>query len=315
MALSEVTEATVAQAYELGRNQIRQRQPLGGDPRSQYFALPASISIASGGDWLDDAPTYGALSDTDRKAMRILYESIIDFESPEVRYAGLMGEILSLRDIMKLDYSKSITCDPNIWTDYQNKSLRYLRKNLLRIVNYVRKKSMSKSEQKKGFVSAKEATGVGDLHWLAKSRDPDLWHLIAAHANTDLLEKFVVWVIQQPECDRATAAYLFLKLGGVSCFDDPPSGSPSSWSFAKQSVARICNRSENGDGFLRRVLTLSEVGEKDDQRDLLLNIQAKAGRAESFAPVPVRLLGEVFEGRATNSAYELVGEGEIVDAM
>jgi hypothetical protein len=213
----------------------------------------------------------------------------------------------------KLDRTQ-IACDPVVWTQNEQVVWKYLGQHLLRILKYTRKKFATK-RRRKAFVSASEAKGVRDLAWLSASRDPDLWRLIAAHANPDLLEKFVGWVIQQPECDRATVAYLFLKLGGPSCFLNPPSGSNSSWSFIEQAVARICNRSEKGDGFPRRELTLSECGKKDDQRDVLLKIRARTGSAESFAPVPVRLLGEVIEGRATDSLDDVLGEGDIVDAI
>jgi hypothetical protein len=106
-----------------------------------------------------------------------------------------------------------------------------------------------------------------------------------------------------------------LKLSGPSFFLNPPSRPVSSWSFVEQAVVRICNRSEKGDGFPRRELTLSECGKGDDQRDVLLKLQAWTRSAEPFAPVPVRLLGEVFEGRSADSPYDVVGEGDIIDAV
>jgi hypothetical protein len=231
MPTPSVAEETIAEAYELGRRQIRERSPLGGAEPAQFFAMPAAIVLASGGDWLDEAPAFKELPESDRYAMRIIYETIFELDSPEVRYSTLMGEILDLRiNFFGKLYRVPIACDPVDWTQNDQNNWKYWGKHLLLILKYARKKFATR-RRKKTFVSASKATGVGDLAWLAESRDPDLWHLIAAHANPDLLEKFVGWVIQQPECDRATAAYLFLKLGGPSCFLNPPSGPISSWSF------------------------------------------------------------------------------------
>jgi hypothetical protein len=92
MPTPNIDEVTIAEAYELGRRQIRERSPLGGEEQAQFFAMPIAIVLASGGDWLDEAPAFKELPESDRYAMRIIYETIFDLDSPEVRYSTLMGE-------------------------------------------------------------------------------------------------------------------------------------------------------------------------------------------------------------------------------
>ena len=46
------------------------------------------------------------------------------------------------------------------------------------------------------------------IRWLSK-RDPDEWHRVALSWNWDSGYMVLRWIIQQPDCDRATALLIF----------------------------------------------------------------------------------------------------------
>ncbi|WP_311273239.1 MULTISPECIES: DUF4274 domain-containing protein [unclassified Rhizobium] len=46
------------------------------------------------------------------------------------------------------------------------------------------------------------------IDWLS-SRSPDVWHVVAEYLNPDYAEGVIEWILNQPQCDRATAAFFF----------------------------------------------------------------------------------------------------------
>jgi hypothetical protein len=145
--------------------------------------------------------------------------------------------------------------------------------------------------------------------WLKKHPDPDLWHLMTAPGalNFDLpaVMKTYAWIIAQPDCDRATAASLFLACYGTDIVGktlaevrrmDP------CYSLA----AKILQRSE-GVGYDSSRFTLTSVGQQDDQTHLLLALRQRPMPPEGL-PVPERLLGAPFTGVSANSATEVHSE-------
>lgn len=50
--------------------------------------------------------------------------------------------------------------------------------------------------------------------WLA-NHGPDEWHQLAAHWVYDRGLRPMAWIVQQPECDRATAQHIFWDLSAV----------------------------------------------------------------------------------------------------
>jgi hypothetical protein len=50
--------------------------------------------------------------------------------------------------------------------------------------------------------------------WLA-AHGPDEWHQLAAHWVYDRGLQPMAWIVQQPECDRATAQHVFWDLSAV----------------------------------------------------------------------------------------------------
>jgi hypothetical protein len=113
--------------------------------------------------------------------------------------------------------------------------------------------------------------------------------------------------VEQPDCDRATAAFLFLDMNGPECV-----ANPSERVVSYRLISRICERSQNGDGFPISELTLSEHGLQDDQRGVLqqmLDIPTTA--TAILCPVPVNLLSMPFGGRRAKSPYVVQPDGYI----
>jgi hypothetical protein len=87
-------------------------------------------------------------------------------------------------------------------------------------------------------------TVIGDIGWHEANRDPDLWHIIAKEANFDLetTRNFVEWVIGQPDCDRATAAFLFPNMDGANTVATLSNAEGRRAMFSERLITRICVR-------------------------------------------------------------------------
>lgn len=134
-------------------------------------------------------------------------------------------------------------------------------------------------------------TEKSHVEWLKSRSDPVLWHLatVAALAYLGDPEEFVPWLIQQPEMDRATAAWIYLWTGGPEHLTSPEAfdglvdtgGTP-----LKPVLDAICQRSE-GLGFANnKIGTDQEFEIKRQKCEALI----KAGRVSQSANIPYALL-------------------------
>jgi Domain of unknown function (DUF4274) len=46
------------------------------------------------------------------------------------------------------------------------------------------------------------------IDWLA-DKDPDVWFEVTQHLNWDSAERVLDWIVSQPQCDKANAAFIF----------------------------------------------------------------------------------------------------------
>ena len=273
----------------------RQRSP---DQASKLFAImPLAVLDARRGKDVYSIPQYEDLMPEERFAVRILYEVIAEMGDPIKEYPRVLGEISVLRSIIS-GLMQGRIAQP---AEFQN-----LINTATKIVNIAREYGPPDPTRQR------VQTSIDDFDWLEANRDPDLWHLIARQVNFDLsaTKRFVEWVVEQPDCDRATAAFLFLEMNGPECVANPSERVVSSTDFSGRLIGRICARSQNGDGFPISELTLSEHGLRDDQRGVLqqmLSMTATAIRC----PVPVNLLSMPFGGRRAKSPYVVQPEGYI----
>lgn len=58
--------------------------------------------------------------------------------------------------------------------------------------------------------------------WLVRQPpDPALWHELATQSDPDGMESIFLWIVQQPECDCATAAFIFHANNSFEALDFP----------------------------------------------------------------------------------------------
>lgn len=277
-------DATVERVYAAGRARLRDRGDLGGEHLD--FLLPACIGAARG----DQAtpPPYGALSAEEQLAVGILLDVMVGPKHPTERYPRFLGPISTfeceLRELREAPLARSW------WTGQLTQSAtKQLATCLETVVPIVRTLVRDGLPDLDAPVVD---THVDDFEWLEAHPDPDLWHVIVGsgslNADTEAADRFVSWVIDQPECDRATAAFLY-----VRCHEATRTGPPRLDSPCDRLMRSVAHRSEQGDGYPRSELTLSQFGMDDDQRSVLDRIEAG----------PDRLLGTRFVGRRTRTPY------------
>ncbi len=62
------------------------------------------------------------------------------------------------------------------------------------------------------------------VEWVKSQNDPELWHAAAVAVLVYLgdPQQFLLWLVEQPEMDRATAGYVFLGRGGARYLEGRP---------------------------------------------------------------------------------------------
>lgn len=97
-----------------------------------------------------------------------------------------------------------------------------------------------------------EGLAYGDprlLEWLATHSDPQLWHLLACEMLCETTEQLdiLLWIVQQPECDKATAAAALVATEVDRYIYSPADAFRSPWSAWYQRLAsEICHRVDTG---------------------------------------------------------------------
>ena len=154
--------------------------------------------------------------------------------------------------------------------------------------------------------------------WLAAEPDPELWHIIlwSLEWDKDPDPAFCKWVVVQPECDRATAADLFLAFSGpelVGLTEREVRERFPEFGEYVDVIARICDRCTDGgypvSRFRPNFLDWDDVDLPRLRKDLA---QANPGPDQvDRLQAPVSLLEKDFPSREPRSDYE-VRDGMIV---
>ena len=85
------------------------------------------------------------------------------------------------------------------------------------------------------------------LDWIKRQPpDPDLWHDIATGADPDGMDDVFEWIVQQPECDAATAASIFHVSNAYDLFAFRDAQSAGMYAPAFRTVATIIERWREG---------------------------------------------------------------------
>lgn len=152
------------------------------------------------------------------------------------------------------------------------------------------------------------ATDEKFLDWLGENPDPDLWHLIVGNFNYDLpcTSRVLNWIVDQPDCDRATAASAFALCCGEDYAGRPKADVDERTDTYAGIVEKICRRSELGDGF--PVNRLAPFGYDGNPRDLLDDMRRKAQSGDHVVPVPVKLLSAPFADGQPRTPYYVHSE-------
>lgn len=143
--------------------------------------------------------------------------------------------------------------------------------------------------------------------------NPELWHVLVAGLDPkdDRAAPVISWIVNQKECDRATAALALIRSDAVSLMPYADVASCPADLQARWQIARtVCYRSETG-GYTRAGLDLAWAHEDNDQSGLLVALATRAMEVEEQGksapwPVPETLLAEDFEGSAPNVPYTIV---------
>ena len=150
------------------------------------------------------------------------------------------------------------------------------------------------------------------VDWVKSQRDPELWHAAAIAIVNTLGDPrgFLVWLADQPETDRATAAYIFLPYGadylrGQTDFSGGEGLSGEEWLNALEA---ICRRGATI-GFRNDSLGL-HPGFAAAQQECLDLI--KRGQVADGIPVPHALLDAPFP--AEQPLRYFVEDGSVLES-
>jgi hypothetical protein len=317
-----VPESEIRAGYDLGLEDLASGETLGGASRLM-FLLPYSVAVVRNGGVLDRSlkcPQYDELSRSEKQATRISFKALTVGGEKINDYVGRNGHfgdyIFALhahdRDIGHKVFHRDILelHDPSPMQKLLHVPV-YPAVEIVKIcggIDFDRRPPQPEREyldaSKPGFIEA-----------LASLNEPELWHLIVNEFSYDLSCTYEVldWIVDQPECDAATAALAFIRIWGEDYVGQPYPGATEARHNRSLSIAaRICRRSE-GAWFERTELSLDCVGERNDQGPLLERAIAKFAKrsAEGFEgriPIPRRLLGHVFEGRPPSTTFFVLAE-------
>jgi hypothetical protein len=301
------SEPELMQAYDQGLTAIRQKAiKYTGPAEDLFFLLPLAIASAPGNPPPPESwPSYATLSRNGQLAVRILYLAIHinDFLDLSLKFPKFMEAVIILHSAIH-DFLNAPGHLPLTGKELGDQPK--LGRALGAAIRLVQEVNLVKIPDD-WDARPKDSTAGGDagfFPWLERNRDPDLWHVIVANFNYDLecTMDFCKWVIKQPDCDRATAAWIFLGCEGQRYVGK----SRADLNEYGKIIEEIVSISE-GRGYSRNELSLSSMGWEDDQRPLLKELQQRATE-DAGIPVPVKLLSEPFHGRSPQTPYAVHSE-------
>lgn len=153
------------------------------------------------------------------------------------------------------------------------------------------------------------------LDWLKlQPPDPDLWHDIATGLDPDGSFKVLEWIVQQPDCDAATAAYIFHVSNAYDLFGFPDDQAAGMYAPAFRAVVTIIDRWREG-SFPTARFTFEPDG-RPEPLDVYTDAAERAAARFGKAPfhVPATLL-QLRQGERTRSRYFFNGQGSKGDYL
>lgn len=274
------------QAYERGLKTLLANRPVNERPE---FLLPWAISQMRG---TEIPPLFDQLDKRELRAAELVHSAIV-LDAPAFEAARRR---LNEREGRFLEDFRNIALDGG--------------NSLLQDIEDERKKRRVGRSLERPFKQVDEL-----LAWLPEQRDPDLWHLLVDGLNYDHESawKVVEWIVQQPECDRATAALALIRISADVYMSYETIDACSDWDRTGWSIARIVSDRSNRGDYIQQNLNLSCVGEDNDQSGMQDMLEREASRLREQGkklpwPVPSRLFSQPFSGRDAISKRYFVND-------
>ncbi|MBF9049010.1 hypothetical protein GTA62_03790 [Roseobacter sp. HKCCD9010] len=139
------------------------------------------------------------------------------------------------------------------------------------------------------------------MAWMVECPDPNLWHelVVGLDLTTGLGLDSALWIVQQPDCDMATAAAALIRLEAweyvIVPLENKTYADPRIFEIAKV----ICNRSE-AEGYHRNLIGWDRSRLRFTPKVMLQHIYAFCelkglAREQTYLPIPINLLSGDFD--------------------
>ncbi|QBX99642.1 hypothetical protein E2K80_01975 [Rhodophyticola sp. CCM32] len=153
------------------------------------------------------------------------------------------------------------------------------------------------------------------MEWMVECPDPDLWHeiVVGSDLTGELGLEPVLWIVQQPTCDMATAAAALVRLEAWEYVIVPVEKKAYADPLIFEIAKVICTRSE-GDGYQRNKIGW-DLGRLRFSPKVMLNHiyafceQKRLARDETYLPIPVTLLSGNYAKTVPQREYMIDAEG------
>ncbi|MBO6602593.1 MULTISPECIES: hypothetical protein [Paracoccaceae] len=139
------------------------------------------------------------------------------------------------------------------------------------------------------------------LAWMVECPDPNLWHeiVVGLDLTTGLGLDSALWIVQQPECDMATAAAALVRLEAWEYIIVPTEKKRYADARIFEIARAVCMRSQT-DGYQRNRIGWDHSRLHHSPKVLLHHIYAfceQKGLAhdQTYLPIPVSLLSGDFD--------------------
>ncbi|MCT4558896.1 MAG: DUF4274 domain-containing protein [Pelagimonas sp.] len=286
-----------------GFGSVFKQRRLGADSEHRYYLLPLAVAgyrMRMGQFRLAEQswPEFGDLTSQEQMAAAYLLEYMEADTGKKIDMAvarsWIQEPLLGLRDLGTKPLLVSQLPPLNqSWSSDPHNAVICAVEALERMV--------VRAPEKKTEAFEISTDSADFMTWLSKQRDPNLWHQIASGGLNWGLECNVAtaaWIVDQPECDPATAAGLFLNFQGQDIV-----GLPVDAALGSVYPAFLINICQNAQALAAKParLALTDFGLKNNQTkwaqdlDQLYADRAQTGKA--CVPSPSPLFAAPYKGR------------------
>ncbi|WP_170385399.1 DUF4274 domain-containing protein [Ruegeria atlantica] len=324
--------------YKKGREDVLNAKHLNRRGRKMIFWLPVGLVMAraalSGAETVDYSiiPKWSNFIPVERKALRIAHaamhggeinlmaahthlgELIFAIRQCAQNHVKMLDDKLLDRGLLDMEHMTSLEMYQSIRPTPHEDPPFTLPLFIAKLVQNAVSAEMRFSDRlhslpDPGF--AISATDAGFLGWMEEFRDPDFWPVFVKGINHDLdaTLPIIEWIVRQPDCDRATAAMIFVTFGGDSIVGKNKGDLRAE---EERICAYICDRLNDG-GYARQELSLSGLGFADDQSERFKRFSALAPSSDIPSPAP--LFEKPFSGRAPTTPYYIHSEDIVEVAL